>query len=148
MMARAGGGGSKDRGSELLKPVMGRRLTVRRETLARRQKKNSKADGAVLPVMNPDAAGIDIGSTEVYVAVPAESGRRVSTLLPDIHTRPVCAGRVAPTMRDQDGGDGIHGCVLDSVVSDSGGSCLGGVSGESSAREERTGTKHYWRTTG
>ena len=39
--------------------------------MAKKQKKNAKADGAVLPVMKPDAAGIDIGSTEIYVAVPA-----------------------------------------------------------------------------
>ena len=34
--------------------------------------KARKTDNAVLPVMRPNAAGIDIGSTEIYVAVPAD----------------------------------------------------------------------------
>lgn len=38
----------------------------------RKQGKGQKADGAVLPIMKPDAAGIDIGATEIYVAVPAD----------------------------------------------------------------------------
>jgi transposase len=40
--------------------------------MARKRKKEGKADGAVLPIMKPDAAGIDIGATEIYVAVPAD----------------------------------------------------------------------------
>jgi hypothetical protein len=43
------------------------------ETMPRNQKRDrKKTDGAVLPVMKPDAAGIDIGATEIYVAVPAD----------------------------------------------------------------------------
>lgn len=37
----------------------------------RKNKKETKAS-AVLPVMRPDAAGIDIGATEIFVAVPAD----------------------------------------------------------------------------
>lgn len=37
-----------------------------------RKKDGKKADHAVLPVMRPDAAGIDIGATEIFVAVPAD----------------------------------------------------------------------------
>jgi hypothetical protein len=41
-----------------------------------------------LPVLNPDAAGIDIGATEIYVAVPpdrdAESIRRFATFTQDL----------------------------------------------------------------
>src|SRR5689334_20421401 len=37
--------------------------------MARKRKKESKGNSAVLPVMRPDAAGIDIGATEIYVAV-------------------------------------------------------------------------------
>jgi transposase len=41
--------------------------------MARNQKKDrKKADGVVLLIMKPDAAGIDIGATEIYVAVPAD----------------------------------------------------------------------------
>ena len=31
-----------------------------------------KKSSAVLPVMRPDAAGVDIGATEIFVAVPAD----------------------------------------------------------------------------
>jgi transposase len=37
-----------------------------------RKRKNKKMTDAVLPVMRPDAAGIDIGATELFVAVPAD----------------------------------------------------------------------------
>jgi transposase len=37
-----------------------------------KSRKVRKTDKAVLPVMRPNAAGIDIGSTEIYVAVPAD----------------------------------------------------------------------------
>ena len=37
-----------------------------------KKRKARKTDNAVLPVMRPHAAGIDIGSTEIYVAVPAD----------------------------------------------------------------------------
>ena len=40
--------------------------------MARKRKQASKANNAVLPVMRPDAAGIDIGATEIFVAVPAD----------------------------------------------------------------------------
>jgi len=42
-----------------------------------------------LPVMQPDAAGIDIGAEEVFVAVPpdrdTESVRRFGTFTRDLH---------------------------------------------------------------
>ena len=37
-----------------------------------KKRKARKTDNAVLPVMRPHAAGIDVGSTEIYVAVPAD----------------------------------------------------------------------------
>lgn len=40
--------------------------------MARKRKQASKSNHAVLPVMRPDAAGIDIGATEIFVAVPAD----------------------------------------------------------------------------
>jgi transposase len=40
--------------------------------VARKRKQESKRKQAVLPVMRPDAAGIDIGATEIFVAVPAD----------------------------------------------------------------------------
>jgi len=36
------------------------------------RKRVSKSKNVTLPVLNPDAAGIDIGATEIYVAVPGD----------------------------------------------------------------------------
>jgi len=40
--------------------------------MSRKRKREGKANQAMLPVMRPDAAGIDIGATEIFVAVPAD----------------------------------------------------------------------------
>jgi len=40
--------------------------------MGRKRDKNSKTTSATLPLMRRDAAGIDIGATEIYVAVPAD----------------------------------------------------------------------------
>src|SRR5262245_58145833 len=53
-----------------------------------KRKKNRKLD-RTLPVMRPNAAGIDIGATEIFVAVPAdrdkESVRSFPTFTQDLH---------------------------------------------------------------
>ena len=57
--------------------------------MARKRKQNSKNNSALLPVMRPDAAGIDIGATEIFVAVPAdraaENVRSFPTFTQDLH---------------------------------------------------------------
>jgi transposase len=40
--------------------------------MRKRKTDGKKSNNAVLPVMRPDAAGIDIGATEIYGAVPAD----------------------------------------------------------------------------
>ena len=40
----------------------------------KRKDQRAKAKGE-LPVLNPNAAGVDIGATEIYVAVPPEELR-------------------------------------------------------------------------
>ena len=40
--------------------------------MARKQGGKRKTGSATMPVMRPDAAGIDIGATEIFVAVPAD----------------------------------------------------------------------------
>jgi transposase len=40
--------------------------------MARKRKQGGKTNQAAMPVMRPDAAGIDIGATEIFVAVPAD----------------------------------------------------------------------------
>jgi hypothetical protein len=41
-------------------------------SMVKRGKREGKSSKAMLPVMRPDAAGIDIGATEIFVAVPPE----------------------------------------------------------------------------
>lgn len=40
--------------------------------MSRKPKREGRAKQTMLPVMRPDAAGIDIGATEIFVAVPAD----------------------------------------------------------------------------
>jgi transposase len=40
--------------------------------MARKRKQDSSGKQGVMPVMRADAAGIDIGATEIFVAVPAD----------------------------------------------------------------------------
>ena len=40
--------------------------------MKKRKTDNKKSNNAVLPVMRPDAAGIDIGAIEIFIAVPAD----------------------------------------------------------------------------
>src|SRR5882672_10066272 len=57
-----------------IKRVPGLRDLARRSrrggmTMARKRKQDSSGKQGVLPVMRADAAGIDIGATEIFVAV-------------------------------------------------------------------------------
>jgi len=40
--------------------------------MAKSIKKKGKASKSMLPVLHPDAAGVDIGAEEIFVAVPAD----------------------------------------------------------------------------
>lgn len=57
--------------------------------MSRKRKREGKANQTMLPVMRPDAAGIDIGATEIFVAVPAdravENVRSFPTLPQDLY---------------------------------------------------------------
>ena len=57
--------------------------------MAKKRKKDAKTSNATLPVMRPDAAGIDIGATEIFVAVPAnrtnENVRSFPTFTQDLY---------------------------------------------------------------
>jgi transposase len=67
----------------------GRRHRSKEGAVARKGKPGAKATHTVLPVMKPDAAGIDIGATEIFVAVPAdraaESVRSYPTFTQDLY---------------------------------------------------------------
>ena len=57
--------------------------------MARKRNQKSSNNGAVLPLMRPDAAGIDVGATEIFVAVPidrtAENVRSFPTFTQDLY---------------------------------------------------------------
>jgi len=59
-----------------------------RKLKAKRSKPADRLEG--IPVLNPDAAGMDIGATEIFVAVPAdrdtETVRSFPTFTEDLHT--------------------------------------------------------------
>ena len=56
----------------------------------KKAKKQTGSNNAVLPVMRPDAAGIDIGATEIFVAVPSdrtsENVRSFPTFTQDLYS--------------------------------------------------------------
>src|SRR5260370_4910153 len=56
--------------------------------MARKSKSKGKSSGRMLPVMHPDAAGVDIGAEEIFFAVPAERDadpvRSFGTFTPDL----------------------------------------------------------------
>ena len=86
-----------------------------------KKRKHRKLDRS-LPVMRPNAGGIDIGATEIFVAVPADrdtdSVRSFPTFTQDLHA----LGRLAAAMPRRYRGHGIHRRLLDTAVSDPGSS--------------------------
>jgi hypothetical protein len=56
--------------------------------MARKRKNERKVNNAVLPVMRPDAAGIDIGATEIFVAVAPD--RLPKTFVRSRPSRRIC----------------------------------------------------------
>ena len=50
--------------------------------MARKRKQDSSGKQGVLPVMRADAAGIDIGATEIFVAVPPDRATEHVRLFP------------------------------------------------------------------
>jgi transposase len=57
--------------------------------MARKNRSKTKGSGRMLPVLHPDAAGVDIGAEEIYVAVPSdrdeESVRCFETFTRDLY---------------------------------------------------------------
>jgi transposase len=57
--------------------------------MAKKEKSKGKSSGRMLPVMHPDAAGVDIGAEEIFVAVPADratdSVRSFGSFTRDLH---------------------------------------------------------------
>jgi transposase len=57
--------------------------------MARKTKSKGKSSGRMLPVLHAEAAGVDIGAEEIFVAVPAERAlepvRSFGTFTRDLH---------------------------------------------------------------
>jgi hypothetical protein len=71
-------------------------------------------------VIEHDAAGIDIGAEEIYVAVPPDRDKESVRMFSSFTCDLTCAGRLAAAMPDSHGGNGVHWRALDSAVSDPG----------------------------
>ena len=74
-----------------------------------------------LPVLHADTAGIDIGATEIYVAVPADRDEEPVRCFGSFTDRSAQACRVAAAVRHSKGRDGIDRGLLDPLVADPGG---------------------------
>ena len=84
--------------------------------MARKTKSKGRSNSRVVLTMHPDAAGVDIGSEEIFVAVPAERDGGSCAIIRDVYPRPVRSSRTAP---GADSGDEVDRRVLDSALSDS-----------------------------
>jgi transposase len=69
--------------------TLGRRFQQKEPCMTGKSKSKTKVGSRMLPVMHADAAGIDIGAEEIFVAVPAEraeeSVRSFGTFTRDLH---------------------------------------------------------------
>jgi hypothetical protein len=66
----------------------GRRFQQKEPTMTSKSKAKPRLSGRMLPIMHPDAAGIDIGAEEIFVSVPPDrdidSVRRFDTFTRDL----------------------------------------------------------------
>jgi hypothetical protein len=94
--------------------------------MARNSKKKTQEQKS-LPFIQPDAAGIDIGATEIYVAVPEERDirpvRKFATFTEDLHA-------LADWLSNQNGGHGIDRSLLDRPFPDPGATGFGSLPGQ------------------
>jgi len=75
--------------------------------MSRKRKNSNKTGAPVLPCLNPNAAGVDIGATEIYIAVPGDRDpqpvRCFSTFTEDLHAA----------------ADWLKGCHIETVAMES-----------------------------
>ena len=94
-----------------------------------KSKRASQRKEKVHPVFQPNAAGIDIGAREIYVAVPADRDdhpvRKCETFTGDLHQM----ADWLVQLWHHHGGDGIHRRLLDSGVRRTGAARHPAVSG-------------------
>lgn len=88
--------------------------------MARKSKSEGKRSGRMLPVLHPDAAGIDIGAEEIFVAVPPDQAAEPVQSFGTFHVRSTRASRLARGVSDPHRGCGINWRLLDSALPSSG----------------------------
>ena len=70
-----------------------------------------------LKAIQPDAAGIDLGSREHWVAGPPLTGQYAEcATFRHNHTRAVASCRLAQRASSENRGHGEHRCILDSTI--------------------------------
>jgi hypothetical protein len=103
--------------------------------MARKGKSKAKSSSRMLPLLHPEAAGVDIGAEEIFVAVPVkrdtEPVRSFSTFTRDLHQLAdwLQKCQVRTVAMESTG-------VLDSALSNPRDARLRGVSCERAACEE------------
>jgi hypothetical protein len=65
-----------------------------------------------LPVIEPDAAGIDVGATEMFVAMPADRDPEPIRCFPYLHRRSGKTGGLASAVPDSDRSHAVDRSVL------------------------------------
>ena len=90
-----------------------------------------------LPVLQPDAAGLDIGSAEIWVCVPADRDAAAGAPFCDVHARSASVGGLAGGLPDYQRRHGGHGRVLVARLRDSGSPWAAGLLGQPAPVEAR-----------
>ena len=86
-----------------------------------RHKRNPPSRHIAPATIRPDAAGIDVGATEVYVAVNSERDPDPVAHVLYLHRRTGTVGRVVVRMRRQNRRHGVDRRLLDSAIRHPGG---------------------------
>ena len=98
-------------------------------------KSGAKPEG--LSQLNLNAAGIDVGATSHYVAVPADRAEQPVQRVRGLHGGPVPSGGLVGPVRRGHRGHGVHRRVLDTAVRGAGRTELPGDTGGPPAHQER-----------
>src|SRR3982750_4371267 len=94
------------------------------------------------PCLEPNAAGIDIGAREIFVAVPPDRDEHPGASIRDVHPRFARDGAMAESLWHHNGGDGIDGRLLDAALRGAGSLRSEAVPDQCPAHEERSGKAH------
>ena len=108
-------------------------------------KRGGKRKGMCLedrPILEPNAAGIDIGAREIYVAVPPDRDEQPVRVFSTFTDRFAEDGPVVGKLRYPHGSHGIHWSVLDSVSQRARATRSDGLFSSRSWNEERAWAAH------